>query len=117
MANRYGCAIDHGKCKIHGEPTVGWWGCSKSSRLRDPIEGDVYRHTTIDEARRIIHVGTGDMKRGEEQELRRVTRVCYSNGGDTNHWCDLGTFRQWMNHSKLIKDGKNVGSSGAQDGS
>lgn len=102
--NRYGCICDHGKCKAHSLPTVGWWGCEKSSRKRDPVEGDIYEDEV--EHRRVIHVGKGILKDPEFETDKEVTRVCYSNGGNTNHWISLEGFRSWFLHAKLVKDGR-----------
>lgn len=104
--NKYGCRVDHGTCKVHSLPTVGWWGCEKSSRKRDPVVGDIYSNAV--EHRRVLHVGSADMKfYGDDNEVRErhVTRVCYSNGGDHNHWCSLDTFRSWFSQATLDKDG------------
>lgn len=70
-------------------------------KRRDPVVNDVYRHNHDDESRRVIHVGEGTSRIKKNFEVR----VCYSNGGNTNHWISMKSFRRWMKRSKLIHDG------------
>lgn len=72
-------------CVAHDLPLSGHGWCEKSWRHRTPlVVGDVFAKD--DQHRRVIHVQDG--------------RVCYSNGGNTNHWCNIETFELWCAGAK-----------------
>lgn len=90
--NRYGCRISDRICVVHNLPPVGRYWCEKSIRnKRQPVADDVYTKKDIGAHRRVIAVKDG--------------KVCYSTGTNTNHWCNLSTFMDWIASARLSYDG------------
>lgn len=81
---------------------------AKQSTL-DPVEGQVY--LTHEEHRRIISVNSAMVTPRvtefvSDPKPKKKTWVTYSNGGNTNHRCQLKSFRKWIRVSGAIIHGE-----------
>lgn len=95
---------------VSGTPAAGKPAKTKREKRRDPVEHDVYEFDG--EIRRVVGLGKYTVDVNDQLTTKR--RVCYSSGGNTNRWCNLKTFRKWMNKARLTHDGHKP-STGTQD--